>query len=430
MRRGAYLRQLDIDLERWASLGLIDPADVDVLRAQAGPAARQYSLSGMLFMLGVILIACAIMIFIGANWQALPRLLRLGILLALMWGAYGGAFALLRRGRAVFAEGALLIGAVLFGAAIMLVGQMYHINAGWPNGVLLWACGSFLTAAVVPSRACAVLAMLLFSIWSGGISFSHDWVMHWPFLAALAAMIVLARALDFRPLAHLIVLSFIAWSFANALVLADDLHDGEFPYFVTLMMTLALAMWLGGLGATKLGAKFGGLVAGYGVFFLTGIVFLLQFAEDDAVSGNITAVLIYVCGGLVAALALAASALRAIKPIDALIAAGLIGAALVSCTLGDDWPHGLNYLFAGIDLAFVAWLVSYGLRTHRTFAVNLAFVAFGAEVLYLYFVVFGTMLQQSALFAVGGVLFLIAAFVLERVRREVVKPGREGAFKP
>lgn len=430
MRRGGYLKQLDRDLERWAALGLIDPGDIEALRANAGPAARQYSLSGMLFMLGVILIACAIMIFIGANWQALPRLLRLGILLALMWGADGGALLLLRRGRTVFAEGALLIGAVLFGAAVMLVGQMYHINAGWPNGVLLWACGSFLAAAVVPSRACAVLAILLFSIWSGGISFSHEWVMHWPFLAALAAMIVLARALRFRALAHLIVLAFIAWAFSNALVLADDVPDGEFPFFATLMMTLGLVMWLGGVGATKLGARFGGLIAGYGVFFLTGIVFLLQFADDDAIAANIMVILIYACGGLVAALAIAASALRAITPLDALIAGGLVGAALMSCTLGGNWPHALNYLFAGIDLAFVAWLVSYGLRTHRTFAVNLAFVAFGAEVLYLYFVVFGTMLQQSVLFAVGGVLFLIAAFVLERVRREVVRPGSEGAIEP
>jgi len=426
MGRGAYLKQLEIDLERWAALGLVGRDQFDALRANAGPPARHYSLSGMLFMLGTILIACAITIFIGANWQALPRVARLGILLALMWSAYGGAHILLQRERAVFAEGALLLGSVLFGAAIMLIGQMYHINAGWPNGVLLWACGMYLAAWAAPSRSCAVLAMILFCVWSGGITIGDDWVTHTPFLLALAAMIVLARSLNFHALAHLIVLAFLAWSVANGAVLADELPGAEFPFFIALMMTLALAMWLGGAIAPQFGARFGALIAGYGLFFLTLVVFTLQFAEDDATGRNLMILLIFGCGGVVAAMALSGAALKAIAPVDALIALALIGAALANCAAGEGGGPSMNYLYAGLDLVFVAWLLTYGLRTQRAYAVNLAFVAFGAEVIYLYFVVFGTMLQQSALFAVGGVLFLVAAYVLERVRREVTRPKPEG----
>lgn len=424
MRRGAYLKQLELDLERWASLGLIDRDRLDSLRANAGPAVRHYSVSGILFLLGIILLACAVLIFIGANWQILPRIMRLGVALLLMWSAYGTAFALCERPRTVYADALVLLGSVLFGATIMLIGQMYHINAGWPNGVLLWAIGAFVAAALARARASAILAMILFGVWSAGISFADEWRIHWAFLAALAAMIALARMLDFRALAHLIVLSFLAWCAANGAVLADRLQGADFAFFVALMTTVGLVMWLGGLISTDLGARFGGLIAGYGLFFLTLIFFLLQLAEDGAVEHVPLTIAIFACGGAVAALAVAALAMRLIVPIDGLMAAAAIFAVLANCSAGNDWPAALNYLYAGLYLGYIGWLLTYGLRTQRTYAVNLAFVAFGGEVIYLYFVVFGTMLQQSALFAVGGILFLLAAYILERVRREVVRPAR------
>ena len=60
------------------------------------------------------------------------------------------------------------MGAIIFGAAIALVGQMYHLGGDFAGGMLLWAVGALATAALTRSRgALAVaLAAVNVTIWS------------------------------------------------------------------------------------------------------------------------------------------------------------------------------------------------------------------------------------------------------------------------
>lgn len=57
---------------------------------------------------------------------------------------------------------------------------------------------------------------------------------------------------------------------------------------------------------------------------------------------------------------------------------------------------------------------------------NAGFIAFGVEVLWLYFETLNTLLDTALFFALGGILLIVGAFVMERMRRRLVKQA-EGA---
>jgi uncharacterized membrane protein len=58
-----------------------------------------------------------------------------------------------------------LIGGISFGASIFLVGQMYHVQAHEPLGLLLWAALIAPTALVLRSTPLAALSLMAFSAW-------------------------------------------------------------------------------------------------------------------------------------------------------------------------------------------------------------------------------------------------------------------------
>ena len=67
------------------------------------------------------------------------------------------------------AEGAVLLGASVYGAAIMLVAQMYHMQGEASGAVLLWAAGTVIAAIVLRSTPALILAIILFALWHGQV---------------------------------------------------------------------------------------------------------------------------------------------------------------------------------------------------------------------------------------------------------------------
>ena len=60
-----------------------------------------------------------------------------GLLLATLWACYGGAAYLFQRQLNVFAHAAVLGGIAVYGASIMLIAQMYHMEGNAPEAVLM-----------------------------------------------------------------------------------------------------------------------------------------------------------------------------------------------------------------------------------------------------------------------------------------------------
>ncbi|TIS82186.1 MAG: DUF2157 domain-containing protein, partial [Mesorhizobium sp.] len=88
-----YSTRIRADIERWRQAGLIDASTADVLRRDVEANARQsLSFGSILAMMAALLFGAAILIFVAANWDAIPRLARVAALFAIILGGYvGGA---------------------------------------------------------------------------------------------------------------------------------------------------------------------------------------------------------------------------------------------------------------------------------------------------------------------------------------------------
>ena len=129
----------------------------------------------ILSIIGALLVASGIILLISANWDAIPRGVKLLSGLALMLGAHA-AGAWTRSRHADFhktAEAFHLVGSVLFLANIALIGQVYHLNSRPPNAILVWWVGIAPLAWLLRSKLQYVLTLSAAMLWLM-MEFVHD----------------------------------------------------------------------------------------------------------------------------------------------------------------------------------------------------------------------------------------------------------------
>ena len=153
----SYRQRLEADLAQWEADGVIAPAAARSIRNVLPPLSPSINIAVVVAIVGGLLIAAAFLAFVAAHWTEIARLLRFAILLAgmIVAGALGAWFA--ATGRTVLADLCASIGAIIFGAGIALVGQMYHLGDDFAGGLLLWSTGAF--AAAILTGAGGALAV-------------------------------------------------------------------------------------------------------------------------------------------------------------------------------------------------------------------------------------------------------------------------------
>ena len=72
-----YLDTVSKDIARWRAAGLIDEATATALSADAAAHHRRsFSFGGILAILAAALFGAALLLLVAANWEAIPRLVR------------------------------------------------------------------------------------------------------------------------------------------------------------------------------------------------------------------------------------------------------------------------------------------------------------------------------------------------------------------
>ena len=137
-------------LGRWVEAGLVDPGTADAIHswearygaATAGTGSvRLRTPVALALALGAALLAAALLLFVSAHWSGLGPGSRFGLLLAVVLGCHGaGALAACRF--AALATALHGLGSVALGGGLYLAGQTFHLDALWPEGLLLWALGA------------------------------------------------------------------------------------------------------------------------------------------------------------------------------------------------------------------------------------------------------------------------------------------------
>lgn len=119
----------------------------------------------LLVSLGYLFIGVALIILLGANWDEIPRELRMTSLIVLTLATQGWALRLYFIGKESSATGLFLLGNLFYGASIILIAQIYHLGEYMPNEVFWWALGTLPFGVLMRNAWLTLFSCLLALLW-------------------------------------------------------------------------------------------------------------------------------------------------------------------------------------------------------------------------------------------------------------------------
>lgn len=367
-----YRQRIDRDLAHWREKGWIAEEALPQIRADLDARASGVKIGDIFALLGAVLLCLAAAAFVAANWTVIPRPAKLGLLVGALWLSYGLAAVFRARGAVFPAHAAALLGVGLFGADIMLIGQMYHI-AGEPTGALLtWALGGLATGLLLGSTPVLVGTAGLFLLWSEWTAFEH-WQAHWAVLPAWAAMAGAFWRTGWRGGFHVIALALLYFT----VMLGFRLDGGEMFLPTALTGLIAMAVGAGLDLSPTLNARADGrgrALVVYGFLAAFAGIFFWQIMQIS----------------------------------DARFAEG-VGLALLG-------PY------AAVGLGFLVLVVWYAAARNHATLLWWCYGALAAELIMLYVSTLGTLLETAIFFLGAAALVGALAWFASVVRRRPAAP--------
>jgi uncharacterized membrane protein len=267
-------------LEDWRDRGLLDPDTAARLRADLDRDSRRFSFNAFVITAGVICLCFAIMTFVAANWEEMSRLTRLILVILALWAAWGAALWTGLRRLHWWHQALMLLACGAFGAGIMLVSQIYHIQGNAADAVWLWALGTLLAAALTRGVMVLGLAIGLFALWHGMQidTFSRGTDLNLPYLGWWLAGSGLALWLRSRAAAHISVIALCFW-------LLSVLATVQSPVLAALILAglalTAISGLLASLSGPRLLHGFEGAALAYAVLMLGFVTFYLTLSLTE-----------------------------------------------------------------------------------------------------------------------------------------------------
>jgi uncharacterized membrane protein len=411
-----YRQRLEADLAQWEADGVIAPAAAVSIRTALPPLPAGVNIAVVVGIVGGLLIAAAFLAFVAAHWTEIARLLRFASLLAgmIVAGGVGAWFA--ATGRSVLADLCASIGAIIFGAGIALVGQMYHLGDDFAGGMLLWSIGAFAAATLTGSRGALAVGLVAASIWTCMRIYDAPDVLHLPFVAVWLIAAALALAWNSRAAAHLVAIAALPWWIATSLRFD---FDGGQPSFVlangaALLFGAGLAIAAAPSPRT---VRLGGVLSIYGAFSLAVVAFLEVTTVDDIIgfrTGTAPAQPLWaiLCGAAGVVLALASAGIT--KRAGEILAACAIGLVLIAAPIwpasraGEPW-----FAYAALLCAMLCLVVSGMLDDVRP-RIIAGWLGIAGVIAGITWAVKGSLLRRSAFLAAAGIIAVVFATALNR----------------
>ncbi|MEN8195579.1 MAG: DUF2157 domain-containing protein [Pseudomonadota bacterium] len=447
----AYLNRLRKELPDWIEKGWVTPAGEAAIIGNAEARAAQgiHVIPMALAVIGALTLGAGVILFFAANWDEMPKVVKLIVLFGSMWIAYaiaGRGLSGSARASRVIAHAMLLLGVILFGANIHLIAQIYHIDAHYPNGVLMWSLGALALVWLVPSQPAAVAGIALATLWSGMEIVDFSQRIHWPFLIVWGLFLPPALYRGWKWVASGAVIALGVWCFVVLMNWGHDLK-GQHLFLLQIFVLLAATINLAGtamldhhrLGALSAAVRrpalVGALLAALG-FLSVGIHGLpsWMWGNYDDVGGDWVrkgaatgwqVALIIAFGLETFGLALysyrkAAAGTRSWHN-SAGLALAVVAVLLMLITPFQPGRYGdVVFMYVAINgtvFAALIWLIAHGYRTADRFQVYCGFIFFGIELFTIYFISYWPLMSRSLLIMTGGAVLIAGVYILERQRR-------------
>jgi uncharacterized membrane protein len=406
----AYRQRLEADLAQWEADGVITPATLAAVRVALPPLPPGVNTPVVIAIVGGLLIAAAFLAFVAAHWIELARPARLAILFVGIVVTHGLGAWFARSGRPVLADLCTSVGAIIFGAGISLVGQMYHLGGDFAGGMMLWAMGTLAAAALTGSRGALAVALVAATIWSSMRIQEIPDVPHLAFAAFWLVAAGLALAWNSRVAAHLVALAALPWWIATALR----------PEFQSMFVLADGAALLFGAGLALAVAPWprvssaGVVLSTYGAFSLAGAAILEVATANEpfnttAASQPLWAIACGIAGGI-----LAFAAATATRRPGAALAGTAIGLVLIASAVwtprqaGEPWP---TY---AAELCAMLCLVISGTLDNARPRIVAGWLGIAGVIAAITWAVKGSLLGRSMFLAAAGAVAVMLSLLLNR----------------
>lgn len=416
----AYRQRLEADLKTWQNEGLIAPSIGDAIRMRLGPMPAGVSIPTVVGILGALLIAAAFLTFVAANWSEIPRPARFVILLAGIGCSYALGAWFDRSGRIYLADICATVGSIVFGGAIALTGQMYHLGGDFAAGVLLWAGGALLAAALTGSRGALAVALAVACFWSG-MRVDEAREPHVPFIVFWLVSAGFAVIWNAPTARHLVAVAALAWWIIVAF------HYISFFNFEPFAITAAGAALMFGAGLVMANfgqdnlRRFGATLSSYGALTFVIVVALTIVGILSTPRHHMPQ---WVMGCAIAGVVLAVAAAALGRSIGAGVAALAIGIGLAIeiGLFGSLQPRNEPWLAYGLSLIAMLCLVVSGMLDDIRPRVVAGWLGLATAIGAITWAVEGSLIKRAVFLAAAGAVAVGLAIALGRL-----KPKERGA---
>lgn len=387
------------DVVKLHELGLISEEQRDRIIAELklSPNAGANRLLAIFSTLGALLIGAGVILLISANWEDIPRLVKVGGGLALMLGAWYAAWELRERRRShpQVGEALYLVAALLWLGNIALIGQVYHLSSRPSNAILLWLAGIAGLPWFLYLRSLHIVTLVGAVAWIGTVANERD-----------------------------------GW------------FGGAWQELQVSLYGLC-GMALLGFGYCLRGTRWGLFAASTektGMLGIAASLALMMVVPMSRVRGEALgdgAWIVLACLGVAGATATWVGVHRRTMPLEPqwrhLWHGSLLAlSALMGCWFaGALWPSALGVTLIEVGLLgswgatgalclFSLVQMQVGVMLRSAFTINLAIVTFSLAIVRTYVRLFGSMSTTGTMLVVGGACLIAFGVFIERRRRALI----------
>jgi uncharacterized membrane protein len=380
------MAEIESLLNRWQSAGVLDAEAAGRIRDwEAGqkPSSGLRWQGMVALILGALLLASGVVLFVSAHWDELGPMGRLTLVLAMV-AVFHLAAAYVRETYRGLSTALHAVGTASAGAAIALVGQIFNIQEHWPGAILLWALAALAGWALLRDQAQQTLSMLLLPAWL-----------------------------------------FCELEYAMRRNIGQDVYLGRFLFVWAI---LYLTVFIG----SKQKAVQGILFAAGAIGAVTGAALMLE-SWVSWTNWPFVPLHVRVWGWLlIAVVPLVLSLTRAAKSLIPVAAAIVFSVTLPWCNhmwvshyqgvgrqvaYTQSEPNVFAHLLAAVFAVFIIW---WGVRQTSKALVNFGIVAFAITITWFYFShIFDKVGRSLGLIGIG-ILFLAGGWALEKMRRRLI----------
>lgn len=164
------------ELDRWQSDGIVDKETAIKIANlyDIDPDAHSDKISFVLKLVAYLFFALAFFTLVGANWEEIPRLGRLTLVLFVLGLVNFGGIYYLTKGKENLSTAMFFLGNFCFGAAIALIAQIYNISDEPSGGILLWSIGAFAVSFASKKGVLVAQSLIFATVWFFMIAYQGD----------------------------------------------------------------------------------------------------------------------------------------------------------------------------------------------------------------------------------------------------------------